>query len=198
MVGVVITTIKRVGYRHSKHEILDGALAVAFDTGLSHLSYGSVARHLGISDRVVVYYFPSKDDLIGEVLVALGDQLQAALAPAFAAPVADHVEVLRVAWPMLARPDVDPVFGLFFEASGLAATGREPYRTLVAELMHTWTVWVGSLLRGTSAQRRAEATAAMATIDGLLLMRQVVGSEAADVAARRIMRTRRGTKESSR
>lgn len=196
MVGVVVTTIKRVGYRHSKHEILDGALAVAFDAGLSQLSYGSVARHLGISDRVVVYYFPSKDDLIGEVLVALGDQLQAALAPAFAAPVADHVEVLRVAWPMLARPDVDPVFGLFFEASGLAATGREPYRSLVAELMQGWTTWVEGLLQGTKARRRSEAVAAIATIDGLLLVRRLVGPQAADQAARRIAGARRSARTS--
>lgn len=191
------TTINRVGYRHSKDDILDGAVATAFADGLSQLSFGNVARRLGISDRVVVYYFPSKDDLIGEVLVALGEQLQAALAPAFAKPAADHVEVLRVAWPVLARSEVDPVFALFFEASGLAATGREPYRTLVAELMQGWTVWVQSLLGGTLAQRRAEAAAAMATIDGLLLMRQVVGPDAADVAARRIVRTRRGTRGSS-
>lgn len=187
-----------MGYRHSKDDILDGAVATAFADGLSHLSFGNVARHLGISDRVVVYYFPSKDDLIGEVLVALGAQLQAALAPAFARPAADHVEVLRVAWPVLARPEVDPVFALFFEASGLAATGREPYRTLVAELMQGWTVWVQSLLRGTPAQRRAEAIAAMATIDGLLLMRQVVGPDAADVAARRIARTRRAAQGMAR
>jgi AcrR family transcriptional regulator len=194
----VIATIKQVGYRHSKDDILEAAVAAVFDDGLSQLSFGNVARRLGISDRVVVYYFPSKDDLIGEVLVAVGEQLQAALAPAFAKPAADHVEMLRVAWPVLARPEVDPVFALFFEASGLAATGREPYRTLVGELMQGWTLWVQSLLAGTPAQRRAEATAAMATIDGLLLMRQVVGSEAADVAARRIVRMRRGTQGSVR
>ena len=47
-----------MGYRHTKEEILEGALSVAFDHGLSRLTYGRVARHLGISDRVVVYYFP--------------------------------------------------------------------------------------------------------------------------------------------
>jgi hypothetical protein len=38
----------------------------------------------------------------------------------------DHLELLATAWPILARAEVDPVFALFFEASGLAATGREP------------------------------------------------------------------------
>ena len=61
-----------MGYRHTKDEILAGALDVAFVDGLSQLTFGRVARHLGISDRVVVYYFPTKDDLISEVLVAIG------------------------------------------------------------------------------------------------------------------------------
>jgi len=49
-----------MGYRHTKEEILEGALAVAFADGLSQLTYGRVARRLGISDRIVVYYFPSR------------------------------------------------------------------------------------------------------------------------------------------
>lgn len=186
----MLTTIKRVGYRHSKDDILEAAVAVAFADGLSQLSFGNVARRMGISDRVVVYYFPSKDDLIGEVLVVLGARLQAALTPGFAAPVADHVGVVRAAWPVLAQNEVDPVFALFFEAAGLAATGREPYRSLVGELMHGWTTWVEGLIRGTRAQRQAEAVAAIATIDGLLLVRRLVGPDAADAAARRIIRSR--------
>ena len=64
-----------MGHKHTKAEILDGALAAAFDDGLSRLTFGRVAKRLGISDRIVVYYFPTKDDLIGEVLIAMGVQL---------------------------------------------------------------------------------------------------------------------------
>ena len=39
------------------------------------------------------------------------------------------------AWPVLVRSDAEPVFALFFEAAGLGATGREPYRTLVPQLV---------------------------------------------------------------
>ena len=61
-----------MGHKHTKAEILDGALAAAFDDGLSQLTFGRVAKRLGISDRIVVYYFPTKDDLIGEVILAMG------------------------------------------------------------------------------------------------------------------------------
>lgn len=176
-----------MGYRHTKEDLLAGALAAAFDLGLSQLTFGRLAKRLGVSDRVVVYYFPSKDDLIGDVLLALGARLQAALAPAFATPAANHIEMLRAAWPVLARPEHDPVFALFFEAGGLAAASREPYRSLVPQLVTAWVEWAAGLITGTPARRRDEAAAAIATIDGLLLFRQLAGPKAADQAARRIL-----------
>jgi AcrR family transcriptional regulator len=175
-----------MGHKHAKDEILDGALAAAFEEGLSQLTFGRIAKRLGISDRIVVYYFPTKDDLIGEVLVAMGTQLQETLAPAFSSPVADHVGLLRAAWPVLARPEADPVFALFFEAGGLAATGREPYRSLVPQLVEAWIAWSSEFISGTPARRRAEAEAAIAVIDGLLLLRQLAGPEVANRAVKRI------------
>jgi AcrR family transcriptional regulator len=175
-----------MGHRHTREEILAGALATAFDDGLNQLTYGRVAKRLGISDRMVVYYFATKADLIGEVLRSLGSQLQLTLAPAFAAPAADHTSMLRAAWPLLANPDADPVFALYFEATGLAAAGRSPYDTVVPELVEAWIDWVAAFLEGPAARRRPEAEATIAVIDGLLLVRQLVGPDAADRAARRL------------
>ena len=175
-----------MGHRHTREEILAGALATAFEVGLSQLTYGRVAKHLGISDRIVVYYFPSKDDLVSEVLVSMGGQLQQTFAPAFATPRADHLALVRAAWPLLARPAADPIFALFFEANGLAAAGRDPFRTVVPQLVETWIAWAAGLTKGTARQRRIEAETAIAVIDGLLLLRQLGGPEAADRAARRL------------
>lgn len=172
-----------VGHKHTKEELLAGALEVAFADGLSALTYGRVAKHLGISDRTVVYYFASKDVLVTEVLTALGGQLMEALAPAFAAPAEDHLALARAAWPLLATAEADPVFALFFEANGLAAAGREPYGSLVRALVEGWIVWASDHLDGPPSRRRAEAEAAIATIDGLLLLRALGGADAADRAA---------------
>ena len=172
-----------MGYRHTRDEILAGALAVAFDDGLSQLTYGRVAKRLGISDRIVVYYFPSKDDLVGAVLLALGEQLQHTLEPAFVAPAADHLALARAAWPLLARDEADAVFALFFEANGLAAAGREPYRTLVPQLVDGWIEWASQFVEGRPARRKSEAAAAIALLDGLLLLRLLGGPTVANRAA---------------
>ncbi|MGF1598942.1 MAG: TetR/AcrR family transcriptional regulator [Acidimicrobiales bacterium] len=175
-----------MGYRHTKDDILHGALAAAFDDGLSQLTYGRVARRLGINDRIVVYYFPTKDDLVSEVIVAMGAQLQEVLIPAFSTPSTDHVELARKAWPLLAHPDADPIFGLFFEANGLAATGRQPYCALVPGLVEGWITWAAEFIDATTPDRRTEAATAIAIIDGLLLLRLLGGPDRADAAARRL------------
>jgi AcrR family transcriptional regulator len=182
----VIATIKGVGHKHSKEEILEAAVASAFADGLSRLSFGRVAARLGISDRTVVYYFPTKRDLVGEVVGAMGIRLQEALGPAFTSPAADHVELLRAAWPILAHPDADPTFALYFEATGLAAAGQEPFRTLVPQLLEAWIAWMEALIDGSPSRRRTEAETAIAVVDGLLLLRQVAGPDPAARAARRL------------
>lgn len=175
-----------MGYRHTKEEILEAALSAALEEGLSQLTFGRLAKRLGINDRTVVYYFPNKDDLIGEVVVAMGLRLQQTLGKAFTKPAHDHVELARAAWPVLARTEADPIFALFFEANGLAAARRAPYDVLVPQLIELWIDWVTTFLVGTAKARRTEAEAAIAIIDGLLLLRQLAGPEAANRAARRL------------
>ena len=175
-----------MGHRHTKEEILEGAVAAAFEEGLSQLTFGRLAKRLGINDRTIVYYFPSKDDLISEVVVSMGLSLQTMLSEAFSKPAATHVELARAAWPVLARTQADPIFALFFEANGLAAAGRAPYNTLVPALVEAWIDWVVGFLKGPAKQRRAEAEAAIALIDGLLLLRQLGGPATANRAAARM------------
>jgi AcrR family transcriptional regulator len=176
----------RMGHKHTKEEILAGAVLSAFDDGLASLSFGRVAKQMGISDRIVVYYFPTKEDLIGEVLMAVGIRLQETLATAFTARAADHIALLRRAWPILATADADPVFALFFEAGGLAASRTEPYYSLVPQLMAAWIEWTAELIDGPPTRRRSEAEAAVALLDGLLFMRQLAGHDVASRAAKRL------------
>lgn len=175
-----------MGHKHDREEILAAALETAVDEGLSRLSFGRVAKRLGISDRTVVYYFPTKDDLVAAVIMAMGAELQATLERAFGSSAADHLELVRRAWPVVSDTAAERVFALFFEANGLAASGREPYRSLVPTLVELWIAWVAEFVDGSDEVRRVEAETAIALIDGLLLLRQLGGGAASDRAAARL------------
>lgn len=175
-----------MGHKYSREQFLDAALDAAIEDGLSRLTFGRLANRLGVNDRNIVYYFPTKDDLIVEVLMMMGLQVQETLAAAFSSTATDHIDLLGRAWPILAKPAVDPLFGLFFEASGLATAGREPYRTLGRQLVQGWVAWLSGFFEGSADERRVEAETAVAMLDGLLLLRQLAGPTAANRAATRL------------
>ena len=176
--------------KHAKDELLAAAVAVAREEGLRQLSFGRVAKRAGTNDRTVVYYFPSKEQLVSAVLLTVSRDLERRLSAVGAERRRGHVDLLEVAWPVLAHPDADAVLALFFEASGLAAAGTAPYDAIVPALVSSWLDWAEARLSGTGTGRRAEAEAAVAVLDGLLLLRQVMGPDAADRAARRVVASR--------
>ncbi len=174
-----------MGYRHSRDDLLDAAVAVARESGVGAVTFGTVARQLGINDRTVVYYFPTKAELVAAVVTTLGAELQALLEQAFGDVPLPRAELMRRAWPVLATPEADPSFAAFFEVVGLASTGAEPYRSLAAGIVAEWLPWLAARVAGrTAAQREREALAVLAQMDGLLLLRRLAGPDDADRAAK--------------
>ncbi len=173
-----------MGYRHTREQILDAATALAVEGGLAALSFGSVGKRLGVADRTVVYYFGSKPALVVAVVEKLAAGLEALLEVAFGSEPKTPAELARRAWPALANEGSDRVFSLFFEIIGLAASGQAPYDTLAPAVVEQWVAWLSSRTLGKDeAERRGRALAVVAQVDGLLLIRRLLGPEAAQEAA---------------
>ncbi|MEM9459229.1 MAG: TetR/AcrR family transcriptional regulator [Myxococcota bacterium] len=175
-----------MGYKHRHEDILTAAVQASIEDGMGSLSYRRLAKRLGIPDRTIVYYFPTKEALIEAVLEAHATQLQAILLEAFGRPARDSMDLLRMAWPVVACPNADPVFRVFFEITGLAVRGVAPFDRLVPESLEAWIAMLMPLLDVPPSKKRAEAEATLATVDGLLLMRQLMGPAAAERAATRL------------
>lgn len=172
-----------MGHRHSRESLLGSALEVAQDDGLHRLTFGRVAARAGVSDRIVVYYFPDKAALITAVLGAVGQQLEAGLEEALSGRRArTHRELVRLAWPALDAAGARQISAVYIEALGLAAAGVAPYVDLAAAIVSTWEGWLVEHLDGPRATRPQEASAALALLDGLLMVRFAGGAEAADRA----------------
>jgi AcrR family transcriptional regulator len=174
-----------MGYRHSADEILDAAVAIALESGIAALTYSSVGTRLSISGRTVVYYFPTKLDLVTAVTAALGADMVGLLEEAFGSTPLTESDLVKRAWPVLTTSPADQVFALYFEIVGLASAGQPPYAELASGLVAGWVEWLAPRVRGsTPAVRHRRALATVSQIDGLLLLRHVLGGEAADEAAR--------------
>lgn len=172
-----------MGYRHSKTELLAAAVEVAQSDGLGAVTFGRVAKHLGIADRTVVYYFPTKDALLSELVGELAGSLLAVLDVAFGDTPLPPDQLAVRAWTHLANDRADAVFRLFFEAIGLCMAGNAPYDQLVPTLIEQWAAWLSPKVQAPAARRDAEALRLMALLDGLVLLRLTRGPDAAEAAA---------------
>jgi AcrR family transcriptional regulator len=174
-----------MGYRHTREDLLASAVAVAHDRGIAAVTFKAVADRAGTNDRTVVYYFPSKADLITAVAVELGGGLQALLERAFGSERLTADELVRRAWPLLVAPDAERIFAIYFEMVGLACARVEPYHALSGFLVNGWIDWLTErIVGGDDDERHRRAAAVVAQLDGLLLVRHVAGAAVGDAAAR--------------
>jgi AcrR family transcriptional regulator len=175
-----------MGYRHQRIDIVDAAVRVVLGSGIGGLTYAAVATELGTNDRTVVYYLPTKQALLTEALVALGDRLRDLLDDALGDRRMPADAVLRRVWRALATPDADPVVAVYVELLGRAARpggGERLERDVAQAVSRDWLEWIGERISGPGRHRRRDALGILAQLDGLLLLRQVLGPEAADLAA---------------
>lgn len=171
-----------MGYRHDRSELLDIAVELVLDRGIAHLTYGQVASRAGTTDRAVVYYFSTKDDLLGEVIGGIGERLVALVASAFGPAPMPARALEQRAWPVLSSAEGDRLFSVLFEVAGRTRRDRGP--NPMADLVEGWVDWLAARVdRPDPVQRRATALAMVATLDGLLVMRHTAGPELAAEAA---------------
>lgn len=172
-----------VGYKHDQNEMLAAAVDLVLEEGLSKLSFGRLATRLGVADRSVVYYFPSKSELVEQTVAAVAGRLQRLLGDAFGEEPLPPSDLARRAWPVLASSEADPIFALFFELVGLGAARISPFDVLAPTLVESWIDWLVPRVDGGAIDPRSAAYSVVATLDGLLLLRATCGADAARSAA---------------
>jgi len=175
------------GRPEQRQAFLSGAVKHVLRHGASGLSLRPLAAALGTSDRMLLYYFGSREHLLETVLDLVGDGLVAALSEAV--PVGrSHPEVLlRAVWSVARDPGVEPVLRLYVEILGQAAAQVAPFPAVARRVAHRWLEWAQDRVDVPLADRQDAAAALLATVDGLLILHLAVGNGVADRAARRLL-----------
>ncbi|WP_322409957.1 TetR/AcrR family transcriptional regulator [Microbacterium invictum] len=167
-----------MGSRHSREEILDGAVRVLLERGVSGLSFASVGDALGIADRTVVYYFPTKAHLLQAAVEAGSVSLRDLLGAAFGTDALPPADLIERAWPVISSAEAHPWMRVYLELIGASARGDEPHRSLARSITESWIAWVAErVAAATPADRLREAQQVVAAIDGRLVI-HTLGIEA--------------------
>ena len=171
------------GRPEQRESFLAGAVDHVLRHGVATLSLRPLAAALGTSDRMLLYYFGNREQLLVAVLGVVGEQLRAQLAAALPAEPVPPAALLRAVEAALREPGAEAALRLYVEVGGLASRGREPFRTVAAAVARGWLSWLASRLDVAEDERAGAAAGILALVDGLLLVRFVASDEVAGRAA---------------
>ena len=144
-----------------KAQIIQRITGYLIENGMADVGLRKLAEIAGTSDRMLIYYFETKDELIGQVLhgvaVGLAAQLDLLLGEQVRPAELLFDELLRLG----KTPQFRPVIMLWFEVVGLAVRGREPYATTANEIAVRWLAWMESRIEDPDPERVYELLAAL-------------------------------------
>jgi AcrR family transcriptional regulator len=137
--------------------------------GIADLSLRPLAKAIGSSPRVLLYYFGSKEKMVVTVLAEIR-QRQHATFDQMQAPTFE--QGCRTIWKQMSAPASEPLFRLFFEAYGLALRHPKLYKDFLNSTVEDWLKFVAAPLIPEGFKRkhaRAFATIILAGLRGFML-----------------------------
>jgi AcrR family transcriptional regulator len=135
--------------------------------GLGELALRRAARHLGMSDRMLLYYFGAKSQIVIAVLACISLRQSSMLRADPTAPPASPDRVLNKAWSIVSDPVFVPFMRVWIEVVSRGTRGEPPYTTLGKRAISNWLSWIETRLdlpRGIA--RRQQAAAILTVLQG--------------------------------
>ncbi|NAZ88162.1 TetR/AcrR family transcriptional regulator, partial [Kineococcus indalonis] len=120
-----------------RERLLGLVAAHVLEHGVTSLTLRGVAGAVGSNNRMLLYYFGSKEALVGEALRAVGEERFPGFATAWSALERGRGPLrqdLQRVWSAIAAPEHLPFLRLFFEVFGQAARGDERWRGVLGDI----------------------------------------------------------------
>lgn len=140
------------------------------DHGLAHTSLRQLAAAAGVSDRMLLYYFADKAEVLTTTLTSIAQDLVAVLDTALPDERVTPDVLLTRALQLMRSPTMQPSIRLWLEIVTAAARGHAPFPQLAAQILEGFLGWLQQRLDVADEKQRAEAAAhILATVDGVAL-----------------------------
>ena len=152
--------------------------------GLSAATLRPLAAAAGTSDRMLLYYFADKDELLAATLDQIAARMIAALDEAIPAlPQQSFGALLDQAWIALASERLQPFMPLWLDLAASAARGQQPHREIAVRIADGFVSWVTiRLLPAEDGKPSRMAPLFMAVIEGSYLLGALGRSSIANAA----------------
>jgi AcrR family transcriptional regulator len=153
-----------------RDELADAATDYVLEHGIIGLSLRPLAAALSTSDRMLLYHFADKDDLVATVLRVSNDRSVAAVRR-LRRPRQIRRAVVDL-WQAYLTAPLDRCQRLYVQAAALGLLGREPYLSVVRDSNERWVEALVDYLMQAGASRaaaRRAVTLVDATFMGLQL-----------------------------
>lgn len=138
--------------------------------GLAGSSLRPLARAAGTSDRMLLYYFPTKDALTEATLAHISQRMATMLAADMGDDRLPPGRLLPLLADLTLAPRFRPYLGLFLEVASRAARGDVLCRTIGGQVAEGFLVWIEGQLDLPAEQRRAGALAILTEIEGRVVL----------------------------
>ncbi len=165
-------------------ELASKIAGIVLQEGLGDLALRGLADRLGTSDRMLLYYFGTKDQLILDVMEQAGSRLAGLLANHSGGPQVSPGQFLAGVLALARQPAVAPFMQLWTEVIARGARGERPYDQVGANVVRSWIAWIESRLMPSAGRREpARPAALLSIVEGITLLEMAAPGCTEDVQA---------------
>ncbi|MFF9363869.1 TetR/AcrR family transcriptional regulator [Streptomyces griseoluteus] len=167
-------------------QLVDAAVDHVAAHGIADLSLRGLGAAIGVSHRMLIHYFGSKEQLLVEIVRTSERRQRDVLSRLRLEPALSPADVARLLWRQLTDPRLAGQERLFFEIYGHALRGRPEAAPVLDGLVTDWLEPLVAAEVGAGAEpdaARNRARLGLATVRGLLLDLLATGDRAGVDAA---------------
>jgi AcrR family transcriptional regulator len=150
--------------------------------GIANASLRPIARAAGLSDRMLLYYFTDKAEVMAAAIECLSARLTTKLGALTSQPLPPDTLRAHLA-AQLFTPEVWPYLCLYLEMAALAARGDAAMLAVGERIGRGFIAWGAAQLDSPTPEARAlDAAKVMVAIEGMLMLRSIGLGDVADLA----------------